>query len=184
MQRALFYTKHTDKFTSSKQNLLVFKSARDQGLLGRWHYNFRHLQHSCSSCAAVLLTCLEDIAQNHSFYCSSCIPEIRTIVLFLLFKSHALRASRIQLPRKFVGQLQEKRLEYYTESRIVLRTGRQEKLYPLTDVSAPLQCHPKLVLIKFENIVHSIFRKENSYLRVLHWQQQQSTTSAPDSKFK
>ena len=39
----------------------------------------------CSSPAAVLLTCLEDIDQNQSSYCSSCIPKIHTIVLFLIF---------------------------------------------------------------------------------------------------
>ena len=89
MQRALFYAKHTDKFTSPKHNLLVFQvrtnKARDQGLLGSRCHNFRHLQHSCSSLAAVLLTCLEDIAQTYPFYCSYYIPEIRTIVLFLPF---------------------------------------------------------------------------------------------------
>ena len=48
-------------------------------------HNFGHLQHSCSSRAAVLLTCLEDIAQNYPSYCFSYIPEIRTIALFLPF---------------------------------------------------------------------------------------------------
>ena len=74
MQRALFYASHTDKFTSLKHNLLVFQArtnkARDQGLLGSQFHNFRHLQHSCSSLAAALLTCLEGIAQTYPFYCS------------------------------------------------------------------------------------------------------------------
>ena len=34
----------------------------------------------------MLLTCLEDIAQPYPSYCSSYIPEIRTIVLFLPFQ--------------------------------------------------------------------------------------------------
>ena len=89
MQRALFYAMHTEKFTSPKHNLLVYQvrtnKARDQGLLGSWCHNFRHLQHSCSNLAAMLLTCLEDIAQTYPFSCSYHIPEMRTIVLFLPF---------------------------------------------------------------------------------------------------
>ena len=88
-ERALFYMKHTDKFTSPKSNLLVFQvktdTARDSGLLGSRCHNFRHLQHSCSSRSAVLLTCLEDIAQNYLSHCLSYIPEMCTIVLFLPF---------------------------------------------------------------------------------------------------
>ena len=89
MQRALFYAKRTGKFTSLKHNLLVFQvrtnKAQDQGIIGSRCPNFRHLQNFCSSLAAVLLTCLEDIAQTYSFYCSYYIPEIRTIILFLPF---------------------------------------------------------------------------------------------------
>ena len=71
-----FYTKHTDKFTSLKHNLLTkANTARGKGLLEIWRHNFRHLQPSCSSCAAVLLVFLEDIAQNYSSYLSH-IPEI------------------------------------------------------------------------------------------------------------
>ena len=88
-QRALLYTKHTGKFTSLKHSLLVLQvktnTARYEGLLGSRCHNFRHLQHSCSSRAAVLLTCLEDIAQNYPSDCFSCIPETRSIVLFLPF---------------------------------------------------------------------------------------------------
>ena len=87
MQRALFYAKHTNKFTSPKHNLLVFhvrtNKARDQGLLESRCHNFRHLRHSCSSCVTVLLTCLEDIAHTYPFYCSYFIPEIRTISTIL-----------------------------------------------------------------------------------------------------
>ena len=89
MQRALFYAKHTDKFMTPKHILLVFQvrtnKARGQGLLGSRCHNFRHLQYSCSSLAAVLLTSLEDISQTYPFYCSYYIPEIRIIVLFLTF---------------------------------------------------------------------------------------------------
>ena len=67
----------------------------------------------------------------------------------------------------------------------MLNTG-QEKLYPPTDVSVPLQCHAQLLSVKFENLVHSIFRNENStmeinesYFVVLHWQQWQPAASAP-----
>ena len=88
-ERALFYTKHTDRFRSPKPNLLIFQvktnTARDSGLLGSWCHNFRHLQHSRSSRAAVLLTCLEEIAQNYLSHCFSYIPEICTIALFLPF---------------------------------------------------------------------------------------------------
>ena len=77
------------KFTSSKLNVLVFQvktnTAWDSVLLGSRCHNFRHLKHSCSSCVAVLLTCLEDIAQNYLCHCFSYIPEICTIVLFLPF---------------------------------------------------------------------------------------------------
>ena len=77
--------KHTDRLTSPKQKLFVFDTARDLELLGSRIHNFRYLQHSYSSRAAALLACLEDIAQNHPFYCSSYIPEICAIVLFLPF---------------------------------------------------------------------------------------------------
>ena len=89
MQHALLYTKYTGKFTSPKHSLLTFQvqinTAWDYGLVESRCHNFRHLQHSCSSRAAVLLTCLEDIAQNYPSDCFSYIPEIRTIVLFLPF---------------------------------------------------------------------------------------------------
>ena len=70
MQRALFYTKHTDKFyyketnnnkifTSPKPNLFVLQvktnGARDYGLLRGQRHSFRHLQHVCSSHSAVLI---------------------------------------------------------------------------------------------------------------------------------
>ena len=63
--------------------------------------------------------------------------------------------------------------------RIVLKTGQQEKLYPPSDVSGPLQCHPQLVSVMFENLVHSIFSKDNFYFRALHWQHSQPPASAP-----
>ena len=77
-------------------------------------------------------------------------------------------------------------LVHCTESRIVLKTGQQEKLYPPTDASVSQQCRPQLLSVKFENLVHSIFRNENSTLEinvshfgVLHWQQWQPPVSAP-----
>ena len=66
----------------------------------------------------------------------------------------------------------------------MLKTGQQEKLYPPTDVSLSQQCRPQLLSVKFENLVHSIFRNENSTLEinvshfgVLHWQQWQPPAS-------
>ena len=60
----------------------------------------------------------------------------------------------------------------------MLKTRQQEKLYPPTDVNVPLQCHPQLLSVKFENLAYSIFRNENSIMEnnvshfgVLHWQQ-------------
>ena len=77
-------------------------------------------------------------------------------------------------------------LVHCTGSRIVLKTGQQEKLYPPTDVSVSQQRLPQLLSTKFENLVHSIFRNETSTLEinfshfgVLHWQQWQPPASAP-----
>ena len=69
------------------------------------------------------------------------------VLLFFFYhsKNHGLTARRLQPLRKFVCQLQEKRpahLVHCTQSRILLKTGQEEKLYPPTDVSASLQCHP------------------------------------------
>ena len=61
----------------------------------------------------------------------------------------------------------------------MLKTRQQEKLYSPTDVNALLQCHPQVVSVKFENLVHTNFKKENSYFGVLHWQQWQFPVSAP-----
>ena len=68
----------------------------------------------------------------------------------------------------------------------MLKTGQQEKFYPLTDVSVPLECHPQLLSLKFEKLVHSIFRNENStmeinvsYFAALDWQQWQPPAFAP-----
>ena len=47
------------------------------------------------------------------------------------------------------------------------KTGQQEKLYAPRDVSVLLQCRPQLFLVKFENYVHSIFRRENSNLEII-----------------
>ena len=103
-------------------------------------------------------------------------------------KIHGVRASRIQPPRKLIGQLYEKRLAHLvhcTESRMFLKAGKQEKSYHLTDVSVSLQCHVQLILVKFENFAHSIFRNGNSTMEinarlfgVLHYQQWQPAASA------
>ena len=53
--------------------------------------------------------------------------------------------------------------------------------------SSLLQCHSQLLSVKFENLVHSIFRNENStveinvnHFGVLHWQQWQPPAFAPE----
>ena len=61
---------------------------------------------------------------------------------------------------------------------ITRKTGSSNRCQGPTAV-----CHAQLVSIKFENLVHSIFRKEKSYFGVLHcqqWRQWQHPTSAPD----
>ena len=82
-------------------------------------------------------------------------------------------------------------LVHCTESRIMLKTGQQEKLYPPTDISVSQQCRPQLLSVKFENSVLSIFRNENSTLEinvshfgVLHWQQWQPPASAPNKNIR
>ena len=85
----------------SKQRL----TERDYDLLGSRCDNFRHLQHSFSSRAAVLLTCLEDIAQNYSSDCFSYIPEIRYISTILKVIALAQDASsRSEICVLFVGK--------------------------------------------------------------------------------
>ena len=194
MQHALFYPKHTDKFTSPKHNLLVFQVKTNSSRLtptGKSASQFQtpatFLQQSCSSVANLS----GRYCSKSSFLLFSCIL-LKYVLLSYFYhsKSDGLRTSRIQPPRKFVGQLQEKRLAHLahcTESRNVLKTGQQEKFYPPIDVSVPLHCQPQLLSVKFENLVHSIFRNENltmeinvSYIRVLYWQQLQSPASAPD----
>ena len=99
MQRALFYASHTDKFTSPKHSLLVFQvktnKASDFGLLGSQSYNFRHLQHSCSSSA--------NLSRG---YCSNL-----SFLLFLLHsyfyhsKRHGLRTRPIYLAAQKICML-------------------------------------------------------------------------------
>ena len=69
-----------------------------------------------------------------------------------------------------------------------VKNGQQEKLYSPTDVSISQQCRPQLLSVKFENLVHSIFRNEKLTLEinvsnfgVLHWQQWQPPACAPDN---
>ena len=79
MQRAAFCTKRGNKLTSPKHKLHIFQvktsTVQDKDLLGN-RCHFRHLQHFCSSRAAILLTFLEDNAQNSPSYFSSNIFEI------------------------------------------------------------------------------------------------------------
>ena len=70
----------------------------------------------------------------------------------------------------------------------MLKTWRQEKLCPLTDVSVSLQCRPQLLPVRSENLVNNILKNEISTLElnlrhfgVLHWQQWQPPASAPAS---
>ena len=85
------------KFTSSNLNLLIFQvktdTAWDSVQLGSWCHNFRHLQHSCSSRAAVLLTSLENIAQNYLCHCFSYILKNVLLSYFYHSKSNDLRSS-------------------------------------------------------------------------------------------
>ena len=66
-----------------------------------------------------------------------------------------------------------------------VKNGTTRKI--VNDVSVSQQCYPQLLSVKFENLVHSIFRNENSTLEinvshfgVVHWQQWQPPASAPD----
>ena len=138
----------------------------------------------------MLLTCLEDIAQNyHGYYCFLCIPEIGTIVPFLPFQKswpqNKPHLTAQEFCRLVVGKEASTLSTLYGIANCV-KNGQQEKLYSPTDVNVPLQCHPQLLLDRFENLVHSIFRNENStmeinvsFLGVLHWQQWQPMASAP-----
>ena len=104
MQRALFYAKHIDRFASPKHNLFVFQvrtnKARDQGVLGSRCPNSRQLQHSCSSLAAVLLTCLKDIAQTYPFILVIAFLKYVLLSYFYHSKTHGLRTRCIQPLRK------------------------------------------------------------------------------------
>ena len=68
----------------------------------------------------------------------------------------------------------------------MLKTGQQEKFYSSTDVSVSQQCRAQLLSVKLQNLVHSIFRNENSTLEInvshfglLHWQYWQPPASVP-----
>ena len=156
--------------------------------MASWHHNFRHLQHSCSSCAAVLLTFLEDIAQDYPSYCCLCIPEIRTIVLFLpfwnLWPQNKLRRAAQKICRLVVRK-EDNTLSTLHWIANCIKNGTIRKSVPPTDDSVLPQCRPQLLLDWFGNLIHNIFRIENSTLevnvnlfRVLHWQQWQPPESA------
>ena len=87
-RRALLYKTYRESH-ASEAKLLAFrvKANRVRGKVQSrsWCHNLRHLNHFCSSCAAVILIFMEVISLNYPCCCSSYIPEIRTIVLFLPF---------------------------------------------------------------------------------------------------
>lgn len=95
MQRAAFCTKHGNKLTSPKHKLHTFQvktsTVQDKDLIGN-RCHFRHLQHFCSSRAAILLTFLEDNAQNFSLFFFQ--HSWNTIVLFSHSKNHGLRSNQ------------------------------------------------------------------------------------------
>ena len=69
------------------------------------------------------------------------------------------------------------------------RTRKNCVLQPIS-ASRSLQCHPHLLLVNFENLVHCIFRNKYSTLEinvshfgVLHWQQWQPPASTTDIIF-
>ena len=194
MQRPLFHTNRTDKFISPKYNLLVFQVKTTQLGIKAYQEVGTTTLDTCNIPAAVVHQCCQLFWKILlKIILSIILSAFLKYVLLTYFyhsKSHGLRTSRIQLPRTFVGQLQEKslvNLAHCTESRIVLKTRKQEKLYPPTDLSVPLQCHPQLLSVKFEDLVHSSFRNESSsmeinvsYFGVLHWQQWQTPASASE----
>ena len=47
-----------------------------------------------------------------------------------------------------------------------VKNGTTRKVYPITNDNVALQCHPELLSVKFENLVHSIFRNENSTMEI------------------
>ena len=131
MQRALFYAKHIDRFAPPNHNLFVFQvrtnKAPDQGLLGSRCPNSRQLRHSCSSLAAVLLTCLKIL--------------LKLILLFLLLHSWNMYYYPISTILKPMALEQdasshsEKRLRHLVhckQSRIVLKTGQEKCILQLS----------------------------------------------------
>ena len=47
-----------------------------------------------------------------------------------------------------------------------VKNGAAKILYPPTSVSISLQCCPDLILVRFENLVHNIFRNKKSTLEI------------------
>ena len=67
-----------------------------------------------------------------------------------------------------------------------VKNGTARKIVSSNRRQRPQQCRPQQLSVKFENLVHSIFRNEDSALEinvshfgVLHWQQWQPPASAP-----
>ena len=126
MRRALFQTKHADKFTSPKHNLLVFdiKAYQRVGALFLETSNtpVGVVQQCCQLVWKILLKIILPIV----------LPAFLQYVLLVFFyhsKSQSLSISRIYPPGKFVGQLYEKRLAHLAhcpESQVVLKTSNKK----------------------------------------------------------
>ena len=82
-----------------------------------------------------------------------------------ILKAMALEQEASNRPENLhvVGKEASTLLVHCMESRIVLKTGQQEKLYLPTNVNVSQQCRPQLLSVKFENLVqHFKKRKLNS----------------------
>ena len=173
MQCALFYAKHIDTFTSPKLKLLAFQvkanTVRDQGLLRSRCHNFKHLQHCSSSRTAVLLTFLEDIAQNHPSYSSSYIPKIRTIVLFLPFKK-SWPQNRPHRPAQKICRLvvgkEASTLTTLDGVANCVKNRTTRKIVPSNRCQHLTTVSPTTPLSQYENLVHNILTNKNSTLEI------------------
>ena len=140
--------KHTGKFTCPKHSLLAFEVEINTARIQGYQEVGVTTLDTCSIPAAVVQQCCRLIQK---ILLKIILPIIFLTLLYVLLfyfyhsKRHGLRTGHVQPLRKCICQLQEKRLAhlvYCTESRIVLKTGQQEKLYPPIDVTVSLQCCP------------------------------------------
>ena len=180
MQRALLYTKHTGKFTFPKYSLLPFQAeadtARDQGLLRSRCHSFRHLRHCEIILPIVFLTFL----------------KYALLLYFYHSKSHNLRTEKLKhLAAQKITMLvlwkEASTLSILHGTANCVKNGTTRKTISSNQCQGLEAMSPiKLLLVKFEDLVLSIFRNENSTLEinvshfgVLHWQQWQPPASAP-----